>query len=392
MTRPGLRASLAYGLALTLFVSFAQLVAARLAASSLGLSGIAAEAVPGLFFFSGLLACLASGRASDRLPPGPRRLRGETRLALVLLAATLAALPFLTSTPWFLATMALSGGLLGSRIPPLFLILRQSLPPSAMPIAAAVATALTYTAANALELLRHRPAAASLVLAALALLAARILPGPADGDGEDPAPPTGESRGWESTSPPPAALLTALGAVVAADAFGFSLVMHGAFAPFVFSGPSHLAWNAVVRAAAALAIGGLCTPGRSRLVLAGSALLFATSHGLALAMPPSHAAGFAWSAVNGLGVGAYHVPFLVLLAHGPRPGAAGRFAATVALAGWCPALLGVGAGRLGLLLVPEPWLFALALAGALAAAALAATSVAGSGSPGAEVGDGPALG
>lgn len=360
MTRSLLAPSLAFAVALGFFVSFAQLVTARLARDVHGLGPLAAEVVTAAFFGAGLAGCLAAGAALDR-----RSDRRPPRAALVVgalgMAAAAAAAGQAPTLAGYLAAVLVAGGLLGAVVPGLFLLLRAGAAPGEIGAAFGVVTAVTYTVANGFELWRHQPAAACTLLAALgAAGAAAVLASPA----------AGHEEAWEATPEPEVGNLALLGAVVAADAFGFAVVMHGELAAFTFQGAAHLGANALFHAAGALLGVWAYTPRRAGPVLAASLAPMGLAHLAFWALGPGHGPGFLWTLLNGAGVAAYHVPFFAALAYGGGPDLGRRFARRLCLVGWICAGVGLGAGRLALLVAEPASLLPVAGLACLGAAAL----------------------
>lgn len=333
--------AVAFAAALVFFVSFAQLVVARLAQEGYGLSPLAAEAAVAVFFLAGVAGCLRAGACLDRAPPAERRLPRRIGGAFMALGALSLAVGHLGSAAAFALALVAVGALLGSQVPPLMLWLRRDHPPEDLGAAFGLVTALTYAGANGLELLRHAPALTAGVLG-LALLALGPWVASRPGRREDP--------GWRETRPLPRRNVALLALVVAADALGFSLVMNGSLARFTFQGPAHLGFNAAVHALGAL-VGALAfTPARARRLLLVGLGLMAASHLSFLLLGRGEAAGYLWTLQNGFGVALYHVPFFACLSYGPGEALGVRFSRTLCGAGWLAAGVGIGAGRLGLLL------------------------------------------
>lgn len=337
--------ALAFAAALGFFVTFAQLVTVRLAAGAHGLSPLAAEGAGALFALGGILGCLLVGLALPDSGPRQDPRAASAGLGLAGLVALGVAEPIPTAA--FLAVLFPGGLGLGLAVPRVMRALRGAYGPTGLAAPFALATAATYALANGLEAWRGEPAGVSRVLAAVVLGASAALAGlgPLGGGPAraEAAPPDPELPGWAG-----------LAAAAGIDSLGFGIIMYGPLAAVTFMRPGQLAFNALTHAAGAgLGLLLMRRLGVRRTMGLGLALMGAGALALGLG-EGSPQAGLVWSLLEGLGVGAYHVPYFATLAGGPGSERLSGLALGTLLAGWIPAGFGLATGRLLLLVLPDP--------------------------------------
>ncbi len=325
----------------------------------------AVQAVMAAMGVAGLAASLAAGALLGRVAP-----RVVVRAALAGTAAV-AAGSLACHAPVALAIVgAAIGAALGVLTVAIAASLRDLCGSRHAGLAAGAGTGIAYFLCNVPPLFEAPPAVRALVPAALALLAAALLPAEAG--------PRGEPRLRAGHSPAPTHPPTHLGAgrlVRAVVAFAALVLLDSAAFAVIQAQPAlkALSWGSdaqkwlqgVTHLAAALGAGLLLDAGLFASLLGATAALFALAFPLLLGQGPFAAAGGPLYAV---GISIYSTALVFYPSRGGdgvRPAPRWRAALLYGLSGWIGSALGVGAAQ-DLGTIPAGLIAAAAAAVALA--------------------------